>query len=72
MGFERRAGAVAGRVSGQGDGMSRLSIFIWYSIGLAITTIWAQDPIKDTVMIMMMIACGTGLLAHWVLNGKAK
>lgn len=52
--------------------MSRLSIFIWYSIGLAITAIWAQDPIKDTVMIMMMIACGTGLLAHWVLNGKDK
>lgn len=50
--------------------MSRLSIFIRYSIGLVITSILAQDPIKDTVM--MMIACGTGLLAHWVLNGKAK
>ena len=50
--------------------MSRLSIFIWYSIGLVITSILDQEPIKETVM--MMIACGTGLLAHWVFNGKRK
>lgn len=50
--------------------MSRISVFIWYSIGLSITSIWSQDPIKQIAM--MMIACGTGLLAHWLYNGKSK
>lgn len=50
--------------------MSRLSVFIWYSLSIYLLGEFVHAETKQTLM--MVAACGTGLWAHWTFNGRTK
>jgi len=49
--------------------MSRITVFLWISLGLALAFVIDKNPSVSTLT-GMVFAAGTALSAHWLLEGK--